>query len=350
MVFFYVFFYAKIMSHIIKRSELLSLVQANLAAGTRVAAPVKRGEQCLEKLFYQLLKKDEIPILDAAKFPIDSIKQFFLPRSETLYTFAHDGSGVTICDANSAPTPTVIIGARPCDVAALPILDKVFAWDFADRFYQERREATTIITLACSSPDENCFCTSVGGSPEMTSGADAILFSLDEETFEVRVITEKGKTFFAGKTTESTQTASITTPPPIKFSLTEAQEKLRENYDHPVFGGETSLRCVACGACTYLCPTCHCFDMVDEGTLSAGRKVRNWDGCQFSQFTHHASGHNPRETQSSRQRQRIQHKMVIYPDKFGVVLCTGCGNCRRGCAAEVGVCEVMAKVASNINS
>ncbi|MDR1289843.1 MAG: 4Fe-4S dicluster domain-containing protein, partial [Planctomycetaceae bacterium] len=98
-----------------------------------------------------------------------------------------------------------------------------------------------------------------------------------------------------------------------------------------------TIRCLACGACTYSCPTCHCFDIVDEGGASRGERVKNWDSCQFAFFTLHASGHNPRGNQSSRQRNRIQHKFRIYPDKFGSVLCTGCGNCARECSANLGV-------------
>lgn len=333
------------MSQTITRAALQTLVDHWLASGMAVAAPVRRGEQ----LHFEPLTSGADAVIDPTAMPIGSIKPFFFPRSEILYTFEQQGSDVVLHDAVVNIPPQIVLAARPCDAAALPLLDHVFAWDFSDAFYQQRRAQTTVVTLACAAADADCFCTSVGCSPDTTSGADAVLLPIDDNTdselFEVRCITEKGRALFAGKTTESTQTGKTASPPPVRFDLDAAQKVLRENYDHPVFASEASWRCVGCGACTYLCPTCHCFDMVDEGTASSGRKVRNWDTCQFPMFTHHASGHNPRGTHAHRQRQRIQHKMVIYPDKFGVVLCTGCGNCRRGCAGSVGVCAVMEEIA-----
>jgi ferredoxin len=106
----------------------------------------------------------------------------------------------------------------------------------------------------------------------------------------------------------------------------------REHFEDP-FWAAAALACVGCGACAYTCPVCHCFDMVDEHQ----ERSRNWDACQFPMFTLHASGHNPRATQGARARQRIFHKFVIYPEKFGDTLCTGCGNCARNCPQGLGV-------------
>ena len=106
---------------------------------------------------------------------------------------------------------------------------------------------------------------------------------------------------------------------------------LAKNFDHPLWK-TISLRCHGCGACASICPTCHCFDIVDEHDSSnEGVRRRNWDSCQTSKFTLHASGHNPRGSQNERFRQRIQHKFSIYPAKFGDILCTGCGRCARAC-------------------
>ncbi|MEK7754775.1 MAG: 4Fe-4S dicluster domain-containing protein, partial [Acidobacteriota bacterium] len=102
--------------------------------------------------------------------------------------------------------------------------------------------------------------------------------------------------------------------------------------------------CLGCGACAYTCPTCHCLDIADEGNPRGGARVKNWDSCQFSLFTAHASGHNPRESQPQRQRQRMFHKFRIYPEKFGEILCTGCGNCARNCPAGLGVLSVLQTV------
>ena len=102
------------------------------------------------------------------------------------------------------------------------------------------------------------------------------------------------------------------------------------------------VRCNGCGACSSVCPTCHCFDIVDEEEgVGRGTRRRCWDTCQAATFTLHASGHNPRDDQHARYRQRINHKFAIYPLKFGEVLCTGCGRCTRVCHAGQDLVEIL---------
>lgn len=331
------------MSQTITKERLAALAGELRKNGTKVGAPVAAAG----KTFYRYLDDQTTPLFDPRLFAVNSIKEFFFPRHEILYTFERIGKDVLLEDAKPFDTPQVVFAARPCDAAALPLLDHVFGWDFQDRFYQQRRAMTTVVTLACAEPDPSCFCTSVGLAPSTTAGADAVLLPIEGEadTFEVRCVTEKGKKLFEGKTSESDKTGSFGPEPARRFDLEELKKRLREQFDHPAFAGKEMLHCVGCGACTYLCPTCHCFDMVDEGTVNKGRKVKNWDSCQFALFTHHASGHNPRHDQGERQRQRIQHKFAIYPEKFGVILCTGCGNCMRGCVGGLGIRPVLEAVA-----
>ncbi len=109
-------------------------------------------------------------------------------------------------------------------------------------------------------------------------------------------------------------------------------------------GPSTGGACMACGVCAFSCPTCHCFDIVDAGAAAGNARVRTWDTCQFPIFTLHASGHNPRAAQPARQRQRILHKFSIYPEKFGEILCTGCGNCVRNCPVGLGVLNLLTEI------
>ena len=129
-----------------------------------------------------------------------------------------------------------------------------------------------------------------------------------------------------------------------KFDLDKIKPWLDENYDHD-FWGQVTRMCIGCGVCTYVCPTCHCFDLVDEAHYDGGCKVKNWDACQFAQFTVHASGHNPRPDQVSRHRQRIMHKYKYYVDNLGEVLCTGCGRCVRHCPMEVNLIRILKGIA-----
>jgi len=237
-----------------------------------------------------------------------------------------------------------VIGARPCDAAALPILDHVFNWDFPDPHYNLRRQATTVVTLACQASDAHCFCSSVGLGPDHPQGSDVLLYDLGDGTYEVRPQTEKGEALFAGLTDVSQRVGAACAPPPA-VDLTHVQAFLEGAFERPEWA-LWAARCLGCGACACTCPTCHCFDIVDEGTASTGARVRNWDACQHGLFTLHASGHNPRGNQAQRQRQRIYHKFRVYPEKFGPTLCTGCGNCTRNCPVGLGVRSVLDEIAA----
>ena len=324
------------MAHTITRANLDQLVSRLLSADKALIGLTEANG----RYFYQRISAPQEMILDSVIKPSNSIKEFVFPRSEAICSYRHEGKNLIVMDAEEVTQEQIIFGARPCDSASLPILDKVFAWDFQDRFYQKHRERTTIVTLACTEADKHCFCTSVGLAPDTQAGSDAMLLQIEPDSFEVRIFTEKGAAVFRGHTEESDKTGKTAVPPEVRFDAKQVENYLRKHFDHPHFD-HTSLRCVGCGSCTYVCPTCHCFDIVDEGGANKGKRVKNWDTCQFGMFTHHASGHNPRSDQSARQRNRVQHKFSIYPEKFGMVLCTGCGNCTRACPASLGICPVL---------
>ncbi|MCW5981571.1 MAG: 4Fe-4S dicluster domain-containing protein [Bryobacteraceae bacterium] len=318
------------MSRIITEAGLRELAEAWLRDGQAVAGP---SEVKLGLIQYRPITAAARLLFDGFVHPANSIKEFFFPRHEPLYRYRLEGSRVVLEDCEP-PAVKQLVFARPCDAAALPVLDHVFNWDCADEFYNRRREATTVVTLACSRYDDECFCTSVGLGPAAEQGADAVLFALGGGAFEVRPTTAKGDAAFADRTEESDRTATPFAGPPRRVALP------RVEFDSPVWEDAT-LECLGCGACAYTCPTCHCFDIVDEGNAAGGMRAKNWDSCQFSLFTLHASGHNPRHAQPRRQRQRIYHKFHIYPEKFGPILCTGCGNCARQCPAGLGVLNVL---------
>lgn len=231
------------------------------------------------------------------------------------------------------------MGARPCDGAALSILDKVFNWDFKDSLYNRRRALTTVITLACSKSDEHCFCSSVDCGPEDPRGSDVMLFDLGDGTYEVRCLTEKGKALFGGQTKSSDKVGKACPAPETALDLDAIGRFLKDGFEKPQWA-TYSVRCLGCGACAFNCPTCHCFDIVDEGNAAGGSRV------QLGRLPVHPV-HPPRlraqpaGQSAQRQRQRIFHKFQIYPEKFGEVLCTGCGNCTRNCPVSLGVRPVL---------
>jgi ferredoxin len=122
---------------------------------------------------------------------------------------------------------------------------------------------------------------------------------------------------------------------------TEGIKALLDGMFENSFWDELHLKCLGCGICTYLCPTCHCFDIVDEGRNGHGQRVRNWDTCQLSLFTHHTSGHNPRPTGKERMRQRVMHKFNYFVSNFGDMACVGCGRCVRECPVNLDIRAVI---------
>jgi ferredoxin len=337
------------MSELLTKSELLKLVASWVAAGHRVAGP-----QCVNQdnpqrhadvINYAWLTNAEQLRLDGFIRPSNSIKEFVFPRHERLYGYKFVGKQIELTPVELPNTEQIILAARPCDAAALQALDAVFNWDFKDELYNRRRQLTTVVTLACTAHDDCCFCTSLGGGPADTRGSDVLLIPLDGDRYEVRCLTEKGQKLLGGTTTASSEAATPYAGPPVQFDLDALGKFLAGGYEQPEWS-ELTRRCFGCGACAFTCPTCHCFDIVDEGTASGGVRARNWDACQFAMFTAHASGHNPRTDQSQRQRQRIHHKFQIYPDKFGELLCTGCGNCSRNCPVAMGVLPVLKSIAA----
>lgn len=337
------------MSTILAKSDLIQLVSRWLSEGRRVAGPqcvAARDERRRDDLIqYAWLSEADRLRLDGYVRPANSIKEFFFPRHETLYGYRYVGKRIELLPAELPTVEQVIVGARPCDAAAVAILDAVFNWDVKDAFFNRRRQLTTIVTVACPTYDDSCFCTSLGGSPCDTRGSDVLLIPLDDKRWEVRCLSEKGRQLLGDATSESSEEAMPPQGPPVRFELDAVGEFLAGGYDRPEWA-EISRRCFGCGACAYTCPTCHCFDIVDEGGPTGGVRARNWDACQFGMFTAHASGHNPRANQAQRQRQRVHHKFQIYPEKFGQLLCTGCGNCSRLCPAGLGILPVLKAIAA----
>jgi len=353
----------------ISESDLRALAADLLGAGTQVIAPVAvdacaspaamASSACMrpgmapEDLEYQALT--DATELDLGRgLPILSLKGYFLPEHEALCRWKQKGTAIEIEAVPTEFAPRVVLAAKPCDSAALAVVDKVMNWDYEDELWNGRRAATTIINLACPVIDESCFCTAVAAAPDATKGADGLLTPV-EGGYVLEATTEKGRALreahqarfapaadaLSAAADADNAAARTRAAANLEIDAGSVRDWIETHFEDPLLSA-LAIRCNGCGACSSVCPTCHCFDIVDEEEgVGRGTRRRCWDTCQASTFTLHASGHNPRDDQHSRYRQRINHKFSIYPLKFGEVLCTGCGRCTRVCHAGQDLVEIL---------
>jgi formate hydrogenlyase subunit 6/NADH:ubiquinone oxidoreductase subunit I len=274
-----------------------------------------------------------------------SSKEVAFPRTELILAYTRNKEGMSVKGIDLKDIPEIILwGVRPCDARGIGQLSAIFNWDYKDEIYNNRLSRVTVFGFSCSKADEYCFCTSVGGNPGNTEGSDILFTQLGEdEDFLAEILTEKGSAVVslasglfekAGVIEKERFLADV----PVRFNREEIRQKLEKYFDSEQWI-EQSLKCLGCGACAYVCPTCACFDIQDEAHGKSGTRVRCWDSCGFSLFTLHTSGHNPREVQSQRWRQRIMHKFSYMPDRLSVYGCTGCGRCSRACPADMNILE-----------
>ncbi len=327
---------------VIKRDALNNFIRS-VREDYRVYAPVRDGNVvCLE----EMSSSDETELELAYANSKAPLKSLFFPQHETIYTF-EDGE---VRNVDLPEEKTVVFGSRPCDARALVILDKVFGEDITDPYYQARRNNTILISLACNDPSGTCFCTSLGGSPSGKEGSDILVFDLGEDLL-FETVTEKGESFmktysglFQAANKAHTKTVKDLASKAEKkiptLDVEGVSEKLEGSFDSP-FWEDIHQTCLACGICTFLCPTCHCFAFDDDKIDSKGEHIRLWDCCQYPAFAVEASGHNPRISSRDRMRQRIMHKFNYYVKNFDEVACVGCGRCVENCPINLDIREIV---------
>lgn len=275
---------------------------------------------------------------------INTLKDVGLPRVEPLAEFDRDKRSLEAVRDGSGRI--LVFGSRPCDAAAQKILDAILIGEVTDARYADKRDRMVVMTLGCSTVDDACFCSSMGYGPHDPTGSDVLLLPKGGE-FIVRPLTPKGEEFLKEVGLEADSEIEADPPPEQarKVDTTGLKEKLDRNFDDPIWKN-VSDNCVSCGTCFYMCPTCHCFDVVDEAGLSKGRRQRIWDTCSFAGFTKMAS-HQPRVGRHARYRQRIMHKFKYTVDNVNLVACVGDGRCVRACPYGVDLCEILESLVAN---
>ena len=287
-----------------------------------------------------------------------SPKDFFFPQTEDLMRFKTEGKNIEVIDIRSECEDFVVFGVRACDVKAFDVLDRVFLTEPQDSFYAMKRKHGTIVSLACTRPSETCFCQCFG--IDAASPAGDVSAWKTEDTLYLQANTEKGTALLerlgallseASDDAVSAQKetiASIMKKLPLKDLTTNAfgGGKTKELFDDPAWD-ELSQSCLGCGTCTFVCPTCQCYDIKDFNTGNGVIRYRCWDSCMYSEFTKMAHGNN-RLTQKERFRQRFMHKLVYYPENNeGFFSCVGCGRCLAKCPISMNIVKVMKKIGGN---
>ena len=281
-----------------------------------------------------------------------SAKDFFFPQTENMMEFKVEGKTIEVIDTRSETEDFVVFGVRACDARSFTILDKVFLADPVDTFYANRRAHGTIVTLACTRPTETCFCSAFDIDPANPEGDVAAWMT--ETDLYLNALTEKGTALLdsisalledADETAVDAQKKAIgeiMAKLPLQNLPLDAfkPEKMLEFFDSPKWK-TLSESCLGCGTCTFVCPTCQCYDIKDFDTGHGVKRFRCWDSCMYSDFTKMAHG-NSRLSQVERFRQRFMHKLVYFPaNNNGEFGCVGCGRCLSKCPISMNIVKVM---------
>ena len=289
---------------------------------------------------------------------VRSAKDLFFPQVENLVNFKMSGKKIEVIENRDPTAPFTVFGVRACDCRSFDILDRVFLEEPADTYYQTRRENGTVITLACSKPAETCFCGTFG--IDAADPAGDVTCWMTEDTLYWRANTTKGAALTEKLTLlkDCNEEAVLAQQEKVRNIIEKLPlnsldlsgfdgEHLMDWFNSPAWA-ELSESCLGCGTCTFVCPTCQCYDVQDFDTGKEVKRFRCWDSCMYSDFTMMAHGTN-RPTQKERFRQRFMHKLVYFPSKNdGIYGCVGCGRCLQKCPIHMNIVKVARKLKEGV--
>ncbi len=341
----------------IKKESLLKFLdEVNREA--EIVAPVQRLGG---RTFEQIKDISEVDFLEGN--PLSSAKQFFFPQTDELFQFR---KGVFSFQVEAKRKRRILFGIRPCDLAALEFSDRFFSREhggYEDIYYWFRRRSTLLIGINCLIPEERCFCFLCGSGPFARRGYDLQLTQL-ENSYLVEVDSSRGEKLV------STYSDFFSPASPGHRKKKEIlEEKLEEKFSHEKvelkkvtdrlledgfsgavindeFWKEIGDRCLDCGGCNYICPTCTCFSILDKAdrNMESGERIRIWDSCNFSGFARMASGANPGANKRDRIKRRFFCKLLFSQENQGLLGCVGCGRCRKVCYTEIDISKVASEI------
>jgi sulfhydrogenase subunit beta (sulfur reductase) len=237
---------------------------------------------------------------------------------------------------------TVIFGVRPCDLEAMKVMTAVFTkGKFVDAYFEHNLQNTMIIGMGCLAEKPSCFCKKRGLDKGYSQAGDVFLVDRGDH-YLAELITEKGQDLF--KEFGFKNADAPFKPANVKFEkildIQASEKDLFEKVNWEI----VSEKCMGCGICTYICPTCHCFEFKDVSEKGNDYRYRCWDSCMYPKFTLHASGHNPRSSKKERIRQRVMDKYHYLKQNTGYIACTGCGRCIRSCPVGMNIRAIVSDI------
>ena len=306
---------------------------------------------------YRLEQRADAALFGYAVGP-HSWKRFLHPPVERLWQARREGDGFAIIEDEAAAEPLAFIGVRACELRAIAIQDRVFLLgQYLDKSYKIRRDHAFIVAVNCGQAGGTCFCASMDAGPKVDAGFDLSLTELvgkDRHLFVMEVGTAAGADMVKGLPSRPATEEEIDAAEQV-VARTKAQmgrrldtsglkELLQANPEHPRWD-EVAERCLTCGNCTNVCPTCFCTTVDDTTDLSGvtAERVRRWDSCFTLDFSY-IHGGNVRSSARSRYRQWMTHKLAHWIDQFGSSGCVGCGRCISWCPVGIDITEEAAAI------
>jgi sulfhydrogenase subunit beta (sulfur reductase) len=359
----------------IEREVLEGIIRGLANRGYRVVGPTVRDGAIIYETVARL---EDLPVgwtdrQDAGQYRLErradaalfgyavgphSWKRFLHPPVERLWQARREGDGFSVVEDEEANGPLAFIGVRACELRAIAIHDRVFlAGQYLDKSYEMRRDHAFIVAVNCGQAGGTCFCVSMDAGPKVEAGFDLALTELiedDHHLFVMEVGSAAGvdliKDLPHRPATEEEIAAAERVVDRTKDQMGRSldtdglKELLQANANHPRWD-EVAGRCLTCGNCTNVCPTCFCTTVDDTTDLSGAtaERVRRWDSCFTLDFSY-IHGGSVRSSARSRYRQWMTHKLAHWVDQFGSSGCVGCGRCITWCPVGIDITEEAAAI------